>query len=80
MSKRCQVSKKRFNKANSVSFSNKHTRRRQEINLQTKRLWDAEGNCWVRIRASARVIKTITTYGLRSALKRYGALDLVQSV
>jgi large subunit ribosomal protein L28 len=56
-----------------VSFSNKKNRKFQEPNLQSKRFWDAEQNRWIKLRVTAKVIKTITKRGLRGALKRYGA-------
>jgi len=73
MPKQCQVSLKKYNRANKVSFSNKHNRTNQGVNLQYKRLWLPEEGKYVRLRVSAKVLKTITTYGLKSALKRYAA-------
>jgi large subunit ribosomal protein L28 len=73
VTKRCQVSEKRRNKANAVSFSNKRNRKFQQPNLQSKRFWDPEQKRWVTLRVSVKVLKTITKYGLRSTLKRYDA-------
>lgn len=73
MSKVCEVSKKSYNKANKVSFSNKKNPHRQQPNLQVKRFWLAEEGRWVRLKVSTRVLKTITKSGLKAALKRYGA-------
>ncbi|MEB3244576.1 MAG: 50S ribosomal protein L28 [Vampirovibrionales bacterium] len=80
MAKRCRVSQRRFRTSNTVTFSNKHNRRRQDLNLQTKRLWDPETNSWVRVQLSVRMLKTISKYGLRATLKKYETTQLVRPV
>jgi large subunit ribosomal protein L28 len=72
VSKVCQVSKTRRNKANDICFSNKKHRNFQQPNLQNKKFWDAESKRWVTLRVTTKVIKTITKFGLKGALKRYG--------
>jgi large subunit ribosomal protein L28 len=72
MSRTCQLSAKRRNKSNKICFSNKKHRFFQQVNLQTKRFWDPEKNRFVTLRVSVKAIKTITKYGLRAAIKRYG--------
>lgn len=72
MSRKCAVSGKRANKANKICFSNKKHRHSQFPNTQVKRLWVPELNRFVTLRVSTKVLKTITTYGFMSALKRYG--------
>lgn len=42
------------------------------MNLQTKKLWWEEGNKFVRIRISARTLKTIQKNGLNATAKKYG--------
>jgi large subunit ribosomal protein L28 len=73
MSRTCEISGKRRNVANNVSHSQVKTKRVQQPNLQTKRFWVAEEGRWVKLRVSTKVLKTISRYGLREALKRYGA-------
>lgn len=73
MAKQCQLSKKKYNRANKISFSNKHHRYQQHPNLQIKRFYDAETGRWVKLRVSAKAIKTIAKFGLRAAIKRYNA-------
>lgn len=73
MAKQCQLSKKKYNRANKISFSNKHHRYQQQVNLQNKKFYDAETGEWVKLRVSAKAIKTIAKFGLRAAIKRYGA-------
>jgi large subunit ribosomal protein L28 len=55
-----------------VSKSNAHTHKVQNVNLQTKKLWWEEGNKFVRIRISARTLKTIQKNGLNQTAKKYG--------
>lgn len=73
MSKSCQVSKKSYNKANKICFSNKKHSHRQYPNVQSKRYWLAEEGRWVRLKVSTRVHKTIAKVGLKAAIKQYGA-------
>ncbi len=73
MSRRCEISNKRYNNANRVSHSNRKTKHRQQPNLQWKRFWLPEEKRWVRLRVSTKVMKTITQYGLMATIKRYGA-------
>ena len=77
MAQKCMVSGKKPNVANAVSHSNVKTKRRQEPNLQWKRFYLEDEKRWVRLRVSTKVIKTIGRYGLRDALKRYGAPESV---
>lgn len=73
MSRTCMISGKRANSANNVSHSNVKTRRRQEPNLQWKRFYLEDERRWVRLRVSTKVLKTISRFGLKDALARYGA-------
>lgn len=59
-------------KARSISFSHIRNKRVQKVNLQWRRLYWKEGNCWVRLRLSTKGIKTITKYGLDKAARKFG--------
>jgi len=72
MSKKCQVSGKKYNNANRVSHSNRKTKHRQEPNLRWKRFWIPEENRWIRLRVCTKVLRTIDRYGVLVALKKYG--------
>jgi large subunit ribosomal protein L28 len=50
------IGKKANRQAMAVSFSHKRTKKVQHVNLQTKRLWWAEGNKFVTLRVSTKVI------------------------
>lgn len=70
MPKQCSITKKKGRTANNVSHSNRKTKRRQELNLQKKRLIDPQTGKVVRIRISTRTLRTITKKGLKTVLKK----------
>ena len=63
-SKTCELTGKKRNKANAVSFSNKKNRKWQEPNLQAKKFYWAHGQRWVSLRVCTKAIKTIEKNGL----------------
>jgi large subunit ribosomal protein L28 len=70
MSKVCQITGKRTIVGNSVSHSNRKTKRTFQPNLQTKRFYNAEDKKWVTLKVSAAGIRTINKIGLAEAIKR----------
>jgi len=64
MSRKCVLSGKRPNVANNVSHSNRKTKKRQEPNLQYRRLWWEDASKFVRIRVSMSALRTIDLKGL----------------
>ncbi|MFQ3582720.1 MAG: 50S ribosomal protein L28 [Chloracidobacterium sp.] len=73
MAKVCQVTGKRPMSGNNVSHANNRTKRRFLPNLQRQRFWVPSENRWVRLRLSARAIKTINRYGIEHVLKQMRA-------
>eukprot|EP00961_Rhodomonas_salina_P169670 2286291-Rhodomonas_salina.1 len=59
--KECMLLKKRANNGMTVSFSHIRNHKMQDVNLQWKRVWWAEGNTFVRLRISTKAIKTLKT-------------------
>ena len=59
MRKQCMLLGKRANNAMAVSFSHRRTHKIQEVNLQWKRVFWTEGNCYVKLRISTKAIKTL---------------------
>jgi large subunit ribosomal protein L28 len=55
-----------------VSHSHIRTKKLQEVNLQWKRLWWAEGNRFVRLRLSTKALKTVQSKGLAAYAKEVG--------
>jgi len=72
MARRCAISGKRPLSGNTVSHSHKKTRRRQLPNLHTKRIFVPELGRHVRVRLSARALRTVTRKGLIAYLHDVG--------
>jgi large subunit ribosomal protein L28 len=68
MSRICPVTGRGRHKANTVSHANNRHRKWQMPNLRWKRIYDDQTGMWIRIRVSARGIKTIDKKGLVRAL------------
>merc|ERR1712060_671906 len=63
---------RRRNKAYKVSFSNKKSRKWQDVNIQYKKLFWSVGKRFVQLRISANTIRTIDRKGLDSVAKEFG--------
>jgi large subunit ribosomal protein L28 len=72
MSRVCQITGKRRLVGNSVSHSNRKTKRAQQPNLITKRVFVPEENRTVTLRVSARALRTLNRKGLTEFLREYG--------
>ena len=66
------ITGKRKLKAQSVSHSNIKTKRWQNLNIQTRRVWVPEQNRFVTLNLTTRDIRTIDKIGLLEYAKRYG--------
>ncbi len=72
MSRSCPLTGKRPLSGNSVSHANNHNKRRQLPNLQWKSVWVPELGRMVRLRLSARALRTIDKKGLIAYVKGQG--------
>jgi large subunit ribosomal protein L28 len=72
MSQKCQLTGKRRNVGMRVSHSHIRTKMVQLPNLQTKRVWFEDEARFVRLRISARALRTITKKGLSRFLRDEG--------
>lgn len=72
MGRKCSLSGKGRHVGKSVSFSHKRTAKVWLPNVQTKRLWVPEENRFVRIRLSARALRTVSKNGLMPYLRSQG--------
>ncbi|HIK38454.1 MAG: 50S ribosomal protein L28 [Geminocystis sp.] len=79
MSRVCQLTGKRANNAYAVSHSHRRTKKLQHVNLQYKRIWWPEGNCFVKLRLSTKALKTLDKKGLAAMAKEAG-IDLSKHV
>ncbi len=75
MSRVCQLTGKKANNAYAVSHSHIRTKKLQEVNLQTKRIWWPEGKRFVKLRLSTKALKTLDKKGLTAMAKEAG-IDL----
>ncbi len=72
MARRCQLTGKGPHVANNVSHSNIKSKTVQLPNLRSKRLWLESEKRFVRVRLSARALRTVTVKGLDRFLKDQG--------
>ena len=72
MSRVCQLSGKRANNGMAVSHSHVRTKKLQQVNLQQRRLWGAEGNRWVKLRVATSALRTTQKKGLGAYAKELG--------
>lgn len=72
MARHCKLSNKKPLVGNKVSHSNNKTKMRQLPNLQTKRIYLADEDRWVRVRLTTRALRTVTKKGLKAYLKDNG--------
>jgi len=70
MSRVCQLTGKRPISGNSVSHSNRKTRRRFLPNIQTKRFFVPETGEWITLKLSNNALRTINKLGLYAYLKK----------
>jgi len=71
MSRICDLSGKRANNANRVTFSNKHNAYWQYPNLQTKKFYSAELDRTVKLKVATSTIRTIRKLGLDQTAKKF---------
>ena len=58
--------------AQNVSHSNIKTKRWQNVNIQTRRVWVPEFNRYVTLKLTTRDIRTIDKIGVMAYAKRHG--------
>ena len=59
MSRVCEVTGRKPLVGHNVSHSNRHTKRRFEVNLVTKRFWLEGEKRWITLKLSTRAMRTI---------------------
>lgn len=72
MAQKCTITGKRPLVGNHVSHANNRVKRRQNPNLQWKKIYVPELDKYVRVRISTRALRTINKKGLLSFLKDEG--------
>lgn len=79
MSRVCQITGKRMMVGNSVSHSNRKTKRRFYPNLFKKKFYIPEEDRWITLKVSAIGLKTINKKGLLNTLKEAQKKGLIKS-
>lgn len=69
MARICELTGKRPITGNSVSHSNRKTKRWFRPNLQTKKFYVPEEDMWVTLKVSTAALRTITKKGVYQYLK-----------
>ena len=64
MSRKCQISNKSANNAYSISHSHIRTKKRQQVNLQKKKIWSISKNKWIKVRLSTKAMKNLHKFNL----------------
>nr|YP_010337033.1 ribosomal protein L28 [Madagascaria erythrocladioides]QUE29063.1 ribosomal protein L28 [Madagascaria erythrocladioides]UNJ16618.1 ribosomal protein L28 [Madagascaria erythrocladioides] len=57
MSRTCNITGKKANNGYAVSHSHRRTKKKQNVNLQSKRLWNSKYKCWQKVKLSTKAIK-----------------------
>jgi large subunit ribosomal protein L28 len=70
MGRICDLTGKKAIGGNSVSFSNKKTKRRFNPNLQTKRFYVPEMKEWITLKVSTSALRTIDKIGIGAAIEK----------
>jgi large subunit ribosomal protein L28 len=70
MGRICDLTGKKAMKGNSVSFSNKKTKRRFNPNLQTKKFYVPELKEWITLKVSTSALRTIDKLGISAAIEK----------
>jgi large subunit ribosomal protein L28 len=73
----CDLTGKQANNAFAVSHSHRRTKKMQEANLQSKRVWWPEGKRFVKLRLSTKAIKTLEKKGI-TAMAREAGINLAK--
>ncbi|HNQ00105.1 MAG TPA: 50S ribosomal protein L28 [Bacteroidia bacterium] len=70
MARICDLTGKKAMTGNSVSFSNKKTKRKFNPNLQVKRFYVPELGEWISLKVSTSAIRTIDKIGISAAIEK----------
>jgi len=76
-SKICDLTGKKANNGYNVTFSHKRNHKKQYANLQTRKLYWAEGQRWVHMKVCTKAIRTVELKGLQAVAKDNG-VDLTK--
>ncbi len=69
MSRVCELTGKKAITGNNVSFSNKKSKRKFNVNLAKKRLYIPEEDKWITLRVCTSALKNINKKGVSAVIK-----------
>ena len=69
MARICDITGKKGMIGNNVSHANNKTKRMFKPNLQKKRFYIPEEDCWISLKVSTSAIRTISKKGISAVLK-----------
>lgn len=69
MARMCEITGKTMMIGHNVSHSNIKTKRRFNVNLQTKKFYIPEEDRWITLRVSTSAIRTIDKKGIYACIK-----------
>ncbi len=69
---RCRLTGKKPLVGYNVSHAHNKTKKRQQPNVQSKRIWLADEGRSVRVKLSTRALRTVTKVGLKNYLRQHG--------
>lgn len=75
MSKKCEISGRSALRGHNVSHSNRKTKRKFDLNLQTKKLLNPATGTYLRVKLSSRSLRTLAKW--RAEGKKYDLRKLV---
>nr|YP_009244283.1 ribosomal protein L28 [Gelidium vagum]AMK96525.1 ribosomal protein L28 [Gelidium vagum] len=59
MSKICQITGKKANNGYNISHSHMRTKKKQNVNLQNRKIWSSSRNCWIKVKISTKGLKSL---------------------
>nr|YP_010952200.1 ribosomal protein L28 [Gloiopeltis furcata]WMP13869.1 ribosomal protein L28 [Gloiopeltis furcata] len=60
----CVITGKKANNGYSVSHSHVRTKKKQNVNLQRKKIWSSKYKKWIKIKIATKAIKTLYSSSL----------------
>nr|QUE28918.1 ribosomal protein L28 [Porphyropsis coccinea] len=61
MSRKCSITNKKANNGYTVSHSHRRSKKLQQVNLQSKRIWNSSLKRWEKVKLSTKAIKKLIT-------------------
>nr|YP_009297264.1 ribosomal protein L28 [Porphyridium sordidum]AOM66607.1 ribosomal protein L28 [Porphyridium sordidum] len=59
MTKQCSITGSKSNNGYQISHSHIRTHKLQNVNLQTKKVWNSKTNSWQKIKVSTKALKKL---------------------